>query len=71
MRQELNLKGMSCGHCVMAVKEVLSSIPGIEIESVEIGRAVISGADLKASLVAIKAALEEEGYPIVESTILS
>jgi len=55
----------------MAVKEVLSSIPGIEIESVEIGRAVISGADLKASLVAIKAALEEEGYPIVESTILS
>ena len=71
MRQELTLTGMSCGHCVMAVKEVLASIPGIETESVEIGRAVIAGANLSAQMNVVETQLSEEGYPVKEAKELS
>ena len=71
MRQELTLNGMSCGHCVMAVKEVLASIPGIKTELVEIGRVVVAGADLNDSMKAVETGLADEGYPIVSVKKLS
>lgn len=67
VRQEIKLENMSCGHCVMAVKEVLSSIDGIDVESVEIGRAVVSGKNLPAALEIIKNSLDEEGYPVLDT----
>lgn len=35
----LFIEGMSCGHCLHAVNKALASVPGVEIESVRIGRA--------------------------------
>jgi copper chaperone CopZ len=35
----LFIEGMSCGHCLNAVNKALASVPGVEIESVSIGRA--------------------------------
>ena len=37
----LHIEGMSCGHCLNAVNKALSAVPGAQIESVQIGRAVI------------------------------
>jgi len=55
----------------MAVKEVLASIPGIETESVAIGRAVIAGANLSAQMNVVETQLSEEGYPVKEAKELS
>ena len=35
----LHIDGMSCGHCLNAVNRALAALPGVEIESVRIGRA--------------------------------
>jgi copper chaperone len=64
MRQELSLSGMSCGHCVMAVKQALQEVDAVEIESVEIGKAIISTPDFSAVEERIKSDLAEEGYPV-------
>ena len=38
----LHITGMSCGHCMHAVNEALTSKPGVQLESVRMGRAVVS-----------------------------
>ena len=35
----LSINGMSCGHCLNAVRQALSNAPGVVVESVRIGRA--------------------------------
>jgi copper chaperone len=35
----LHIEGMSCGHCLNAVKSALAGLPGVEVDSVRIGRA--------------------------------
>jgi len=48
----------------MAVKETLEAMEGVEVESVEIGKAVISTSDFNAVEGQLKSELEEEGYPV-------
>ncbi|MES2123593.1 MAG: cation transporter [Gemmatimonadota bacterium] len=38
----LHIEGMSCGHCLNAVNKALTAVPGARIESVQIGRAVVT-----------------------------
>jgi copper chaperone len=55
------VEGMTCNHCVMAVKKALSRVPGVERAevSLERGEALVEGnADLKALIRAVEA----EGY---------
>jgi copper chaperone len=58
----LSVEGMTCDHCVNAVKGALEGVPGVEnaIVSLDDKRAEVSGnvAD-KGALIA---AIEEEGY---------
>ena len=35
----LHIEGMSCGHCLNAVSRALHAIPGVTVQSVQIGRA--------------------------------
>lgn len=35
----LHIAGMSCGHCLNAVKNALSGAAGVELRSVQMGRA--------------------------------
>lgn len=35
----LSITGMSCGHCLNAVNQALSKIPGVKLGSVRMGRA--------------------------------
>jgi len=57
----LAIEGMSCGHCVRAVKSALMGIAGVEDADVEIGRATVRAGSAVA-LDALVAVLEEEGY---------
>jgi len=64
MKVELELDGMSCNHCKMAVDQAMQEIEGITEKTVEIGRAVLSTDDWDALRPKLEEALEEEGYPI-------
>ena len=64
MKHELTLDGMSCGHCVKAVEEALARVENIQVESVEIGRAIIASDNMMAVQAQISEELEEEGYPL-------
>ena len=64
MKYELTLDGMSCGHCVKAVEEALARVEDIQVESVEIGRAIIESGNMMVAQPRIAEELEEEGYPL-------
>ena len=67
MKVELELRGMSCNHCKMAVNDALQDVEGISTEAVDIGRAVISAQSWDEVAEVVGAALEEEGFPIVSA----
>jgi len=59
---QLKIEGMTCGHCVMGVKQALAAVPGVQ-GTVEVdlasGRAKVDGSADAAALIA---AVVEEGY---------
>jgi len=58
----LKVEGMTCQHCVKAVREALSSVPGVEkVADVDLdsGEALVDG---QPQAEALLAALHEEGY---------
>ncbi|WP_407543545.1 heavy metal-associated domain-containing protein (plasmid) [Deinococcus radiomollis] len=61
MSTELNISGMTCGHCQTAVTNALKSVPGVENAQVDLqtGKAVVEG---QADVQALLAAVTEEGY---------
>ncbi|MFV0380570.1 MAG: heavy-metal-associated domain-containing protein [Anaerorhabdus sp.] len=66
MKKTINIEGMSCMHCVAAVKgalEELDNITSVEV-SLEQSEAVVNGENLIDDL--LKSCIEEEGY-IVKS----
>jgi len=61
METKLKVTGMTCMHCVGAVKKALEQVPGVEAAevSLEQGRALVTG---NADVAAMVAAVKEEGY---------
>ncbi len=60
----VNIKGMSCQHCVNSTKEALEKLPGIKDVKVNLekGEAVYSGdVDLKQ----VKETIEKIGFEVV------
>jgi copper chaperone CopZ len=58
----LHIEGMSCGHCLNAVNQALSALPGVEIDSVQIGRAVVRYDEAKTEPARIAAVVADAGY---------
>jgi copper chaperone len=58
---------MSCGHCVASVKSALSALESVDVEQVEIGRAVVSHDPAVTSTEVIAQAVEDEGYAVVST----
>jgi copper chaperone len=59
---ELKIEGMTCNHCVMAVREALAAVPGVSrvVEvSLEGKSARVAG---DASAAALVAAVQQAGY---------
>ena len=61
---ELTIQGMTCGHCVMHVKQALEDIDGLEIEDVHIGKAKVWYNDDKIAKI-LSEKVEEAGYKVV------
>jgi copper chaperone CopZ len=58
----LHIDGMSCGHCLNAVNRALAGLPGVEIESVRIGRAELRYDEHVVDPSQIEAAVADAGY---------
>ena len=54
--------GMSCGHCVAAVREALAELPGVEVRQVAVGMASVAVDETATSQAALVAAIRDAGY---------
>ena len=58
----LHIEGMGCGHCLNAVNTALSRLPGVTVESVQIGRASLRYDESLVGLDSIRDAVNDAGY---------
>jgi copper chaperone len=67
----LEVKGMTCGHCVMSVKEELSEISGVDTVSVELATTEGANSDVLVTTSgdvtddALNDAIAEAGFELV------
>jgi copper chaperone len=66
-KQEIVIEGMSCGHCVMAVKQSLGSLPNVVVEDVSIGRAVVQYDENAVRQEDLAQAIQDAGYSVAKS----
>ncbi len=59
----IQIRHMTCGHCVRAVENALKRLPGVREVRVTIGEAVITTEGLP-DMAAIRHAIQEEGYEL-------
>jgi copper ion binding protein len=63
--QTYNVTGMTCGHCVQAVTEELSRLPGVRDVRVDLNTgAVTVESDGQVPLDEVRAAVDEAGYAL-------
>jgi len=58
----LDIQGMSCSHCLNAVNRALAALPGVEIESVRMGRADVRFDEKVTAAGRLEAAVADAGY---------
>ncbi len=58
----LKISGMTCGHCVARVTKALTGMPGVSVQSVAVGRALVSFDPAQADAVRIAGAIREIGF---------
>ena len=65
--QNLTVQGMSCQHCVHAVKTSVSALAGVDSVEVSLENKLVTvGFDpSRTTLQSITAAIEDEGYSVV------
>jgi copper chaperone CopZ len=61
-RIHLTIEGMTCEHCVRAVRNRLADTPGVEVEQVDVGSAVIKLDPSTTSIETVEDAIADEGY---------
>jgi len=61
---KLRIDGMSCQHCVMAVRKALGGVAGVDSSDVEIGSAVVRYDEGKVSPKDLEAAVEKAGFSV-------
>lgn len=62
---ELKIEGMSCGHCVMAVRKELAKLTGVEVDDVQIGSARVRLDEKTVALDQLNQAVERAGYRVI------
>ncbi|MBH5320181.1 heavy-metal-associated domain-containing protein [Paenibacillus sp. GSMTC-2017] len=62
---ELNVEGMSCGHCVNSVEKALGEIGVSGKVDLANKKVAVEYDESKVTVDAIKAAIEDQGYDVV------
>ena len=60
----IEIVGMTCEHCVRAVKNRLSATPGVNVKDVKVGAADIQLDESQSSLADVEEAISDEGYTV-------
>ncbi len=63
--REFTIEGMSCQHCVMAVKKELAKVQGVEIRDVRIGSASVRYDETRTDASRLEAAIVRAGYRVL------
>lgn len=58
----IKISGMSCNHCVMAVRKALGRMAGVKVNDVTVGTASVEFDPGATSLEAIRKVIADEGY---------
>jgi copper chaperone len=66
-KAELKIEGMSCMHCVMAVKKALMETKGVKDAQVEMGKAVVTYDEGQVKPEALAEAVTKAGYKVAKS----
>lgn len=66
-RLNLTIEGMSCDHCVRAVRGRLERTDGVKVDDVKIGSAVVEYDPGKTNVDEIEDAIADEGYTAFET----
>jgi copper chaperone len=61
-RVNLTIEGMTCEHCVRAVRGRLEKTPGVTLDDVRVGSARLQYDPAKTNLDDIENAIADEGY---------
>lgn len=64
---KLEVSGMSCGHCVSAVRDALGAVPGVKVDSVSIGSASITYDESQTNVGELVDAIADAGYEASEA----
>jgi copper chaperone len=59
---DIQIGGMSCQHCVAAVRGALDGLPGVEVEEVRVGSARVRHEPGTTTAEQIRDAIRDEGY---------
>lgn len=62
--ETIEIEGMSCGHCVQAVKRALEQTEGVEVHEVTIGSACVSYDPDEPVRPAVVQAIEDAGFNV-------
>lgn len=65
MKQTIEIGGMSCGHCVKAVKDALAEMDGVTTEEVRIGRATVEFDPAQVPAGSIAERIRDAGYTVL------
>ena len=62
--RDYTVRGMTCAHCVLSVREEVSAVPGVSSVDVDLasGRMTVTGDDVRDD--AVRAAVAEAGYEV-------
>lgn len=60
----VDIVGMTCDHCVRAVRSRLEKTPGVTVKNVAVGSADFALDDAKSSMTDIEEAISDEGYTV-------
>ena len=60
--KRIAIQGMSCNHCVMAVKKELMKLPDLQVREVQIGSVSVAYDESKVTPTQILTAITEAGY---------
>jgi copper chaperone len=63
--QEFKIDGMSCSHCVMAVRKELTRLDNVKVTDVQIGSAKVEFDENKITSDSIAKAIEDAGYKVI------
>lgn len=66
--QTIEIGGMTCGHCLRMVQQALTSLEGVKLDELRIGKAVVTFDEATISAEAVAEAVRDAGYEVLATT---